>query len=92
MINGDPYIERISGFRTFISLLGSAVIGLGLYQGIEFVFNNRPSDMVPLIPVFFRRMISAVKFPLGSDHYKFYLSMDMTKNINVLESFTKNYR
>lgn len=89
MINGEPYIERISRFDTFVSLLRSAVIGLGLYQGIELIFNSGPSDIFKLMPVLFRRMLWAIKFPLESDSYKIYLSNDMSKNINTLKNFAK---
>lgn len=92
MINGDPYIEKISWFGTFVSLLRSAVIGLGLYQGIELIFNGRPGDIFKMMPVLLRRMVWAIKFPLESANYKIYLSDDMSKNITLLENFTKNYR
>lgn len=92
LMNGDPRIEKISGFRALVSLIGSAVIGLGLYQGIEFVFNNKPQDIISLTPVFIRRMIAAVKLSSRSESYKIYLSRDTAKNMNVFENFVKNHR
>jgi hypothetical protein len=68
LINGDPYIEKISGLRAFVSLIGSAIIGFGLYQGIEFVFNNPVKEIISLIPVFAKRTVSAVKFAKDSEH------------------------
>jgi hypothetical protein len=90
LMNGDPYMEKTSGYGAFISLIGSAVIGLGLYQGMEFVFSNKPKEIISIIPVFFRRLISAVKFSLRTESYKIYLSRDTAKNMNVLVDFLEN--
>ncbi|MGH7889916.1 MAG: hypothetical protein ACRENF_05125, partial [Thermodesulfobacteriota bacterium] len=87
LINGDPYIEKISGYRAFVSLIGAAVIGFGLYQGLEFVFNNPLKEIMILIPVFFRRTKSAINFAKETDCYQIYLSRDTEKNFRVLEEF-----
>lgn len=92
LINGDPYIEKISKLRAFHSLISSAVIGLGLYQGIEFVFSNKSQDIMSLTPTFIKRMISAVKFSSSTESYKIYLSRDTAKNIDLLVNFTQNHR
>ncbi len=87
LINGDPRIEKITGYRAFLSLIGSAVIGFGLYQGLEFVFNNPLKETIILIPVFFRRTVSAINFAKEADCYQIYLSRDTEKNFRVLEDF-----
>lgn len=87
LMNGDPYIEEITGFRTFISLIGSAVIGFGLYQGMEFVFNNPVKEIISLVPVFLKRAVSAIKFAKEADCYRIYLSRDTQRNFRVLEEY-----
>jgi len=87
LINGDPYIEKITGYRAFASLVGAAVIGFGLYQGIEFIFNNPIKELLSLVPVFFRRTVSAINFAKETDSYQIYLSRDTGKNLSVLEDF-----
>ena len=88
--NGDPYIESISTYRTFKSLIGGAVIGFGLYQGMEFVFNNPITDIMSLLPVFFRRTISAIRFARETQGYRILLSRDIEKNYKIFEDFIIN--
>jgi hypothetical protein len=92
LINGDPYIEKISGPRAFASLIGSAIIGFGLYQGMEFVFNNPLKEIISLVPVFIKRTVSSVKFANEAEHYRIYLSRDTEKNFRVLEEFVLNLK
>jgi len=87
LINGDPYIEKITGYRAFVSLIGAAVIGFGLYQGLEFVFNNPLKEIMTLTPVFLRRTASAINFAKETDCYQIYLSRDTEKNFRALEEF-----
>ncbi len=90
LINGEPYIEKASRRKTFSNLLGSAVIGFGLYQGMEFVFNSSPQEIFSRLPVFIKRLASALKFSFGTDSYQIYLSRDSSKNFHVFEEFIAN--
>lgn len=87
LINGDPYIEKSSRYKAIVNLIGSAVIGFGLYQGMEFVFNNPPRELMSRLPVFLRRIASAINFIKGTESYQIYLSRDTEKNIRVFEEF-----
>lgn len=90
LINGEARIEEVSRLKTFNHLFGSAVIGFGLYQGMEFVFNNSPWDIIKRFPVLINRLICAVKFSFGTKGYQIYLSRDSSQNIRVLEEFLLN--
>lgn len=92
LINGDPYVEQISGYGAFTSLIGSAIIGFGLYQGMEFVFNNPLKEIITLVPVFFRRTVSAIKFVKETDCYQIFLSRDTEKNFSVFKEFIANLK
>ncbi len=90
LINGNPYIEKSSYFETLKSLMSAAVIGLGLYQGMEFVFNNSPGEIFSRVPVFGRRLYAALKLAATAESYKIFLGRDHSENINILEEFLKN--
>lgn len=89
LINGNPYIEKSSRFETLKSLMSAAVIGLGLYQGMEFVFNNSPGEIFSRVPVFGRRLYAALKLTATAESYKIFLGRDHSENINVLEEFLR---
>jgi len=93
LMNGTPYIEKASRYDTLTNLMGSAVLGLGLYQGMEFVFNNSPWELFRRLPVFLKRLTAALKFAVTTDSYQIYLCRDSTENIRILTNFvTDNYR
>jgi len=89
LINGNPYIERMSRFATLKSLMSAAVIGLGLYQGMEFVFNSSPGEIFSRVPVFLRRLWTALKLTATVESYRIFLGRDQSKNIKILEGFLK---
>ena len=87
LINGDPYIEKLSYIATLNSLMSAAVIGLGLYQGMEFVFNSSPGEIFSRIPVFFRRLYTALKLTATAESYRIFLGRNQSENIKILEEF-----
>ncbi|MEW6143685.1 MAG: hypothetical protein AB1598_01580 [Thermodesulfobacteriota bacterium] len=92
LINGDPRIEKISGYGIFKSLIGGAIIGFGLYQGMEFVFNNPLRDTLSLLSVFYKRTVSAIRFARETTGYRILLSRDTEKNFRKFEEFIVNLR
>ena len=90
LMNGEARIEKVSGLRTFNHLFGNAVIGFGLYQGMEFIFNNSPWEIIKRLPVLINRLICAVKFSFITKGYQMYLSRDSSQNMRVLEEFLFN--
>lgn len=89
LINGNPYIEKLSCFATLNSLMSAAVIGLGLYQGMEFVFNSSPGEIFSRLPVFVRRLYTALKLTATVESYRIFLGRDQAENIKMLEEFLK---
>ncbi|HML94131.1 MAG TPA: hypothetical protein PKC29_01745 [Thermodesulfobacteriota bacterium] len=89
LINGNPYIEKMSRFATLNSLMSAAVIGLGLYQGMEFVFNSSPGEIFSRVPVFIRRLYTALKLTATAESYRIFLGRDQSENIKILEEFLR---
>lgn len=90
LLNGEPYIEKSGLIDTLRNLTSAAVIGFGLYQGMEFVFNSSPRELFSRLPVFVRRFRSAVRLAREAESYKIFLSRDPLKNLRLIEEFLKN--
>jgi hypothetical protein len=87
VLNGTPAIERASKAAALAALMRDAVIGVGLYQGVEFLFNHSSWEVVGKAAVVWRRLLRAVRLAMRSDVYRFTLSTDVARNCRVLEDF-----
>jgi hypothetical protein len=87
VLNGQPSVHSLSRFRIFKILLRDAVIGIGLYQGMEFLFQSSSWDVLSKLPVFFKRLRRAVRLTLSSDPYLLVLGNDVCQNAQVLQQF-----
>jgi hypothetical protein len=90
LINGEPTIEEVSKRRVLSSLLRNAVVGVGLYQGLEFILNNSTWDVLSKSHIFYRRLILAFKFSLTTKSYQFNLSRDISRNVQVFKQVIEN--
>jgi len=86
-LNADPFIKKASKTKAFSFLLKQAVIGMGLYQGLEFILNNSAWEILSKIPVLFRRTVRVLQLTLGSKAYVFFLSRDVSKNAEFFKDF-----
>lgn len=91
VLNGEPSVTRISRSRIFSMLLRDAVIGIGLYQGMEFVFSQSSWEVLSKFPVFLKRFLRAVKLTFTSDPYLLILSNDIERNTQTLLNFLDNH-
>ncbi len=87
ILNGEVSIENISKRKVFGCLLRDAVIGIGLYQGLEFIINNSTWEILSKIPTFFKRLILAFKLTLISKTYRLTLSGDIAQNTRIFKEF-----
>lgn len=86
-LKGKPYIEKITKTKAFGALFRDAVIGIGLYQGMEFIFSNSVREVFLKIPIIFRRLILAIKLNRLSKTYRFVLSNDIGQNVCLFKDF-----
>jgi hypothetical protein len=87
VLNGTPAIVRASRAAAIKALMRDAVIGVGLYQGVEFLFNHTTWEAVAKGALVWRRFLRAVSLARRSEVYQFTLSTDVARNCEVLESF-----
>jgi hypothetical protein len=87
VLNGTPAIERASKRAALSALLRDAVFGVGLYQGVEFMFSHSSWEALGKGALVFRRFRRAARLAAAADVYRFTLSSDVPANCRVLEAF-----
>jgi len=89
-INGPPSIRKIPKRKILRSLLRDAVIGVGLYQGLEFMLSHSVWSSVRQIGTALKRATVAWKLLRNVETYELTLSRDIQKNRQVLSEFVRN--
>ena len=87
VLNGTPAIERASKRAALAALLRDAVFGVGLYQGVEFMFSHSTWEAVGKGALVWQRFRRAARLAAAADVYRFTLSSDVPANCRVLEAF-----
>lgn len=90
VLGREPSIKAASKYLALKEFLKNSVIGLGLYQGIEYVFQKGPKEIVRKIPLGISRLNNALKAINRSKTFEFYLSPAKDKNSQLLIEFLKN--
>jgi hypothetical protein len=89
-INGPPSIRKIPKRKILRSLLRDAVIGVGLYQGLEFMLSHSVWSSVRQIGTALKRASIAWKLLRNVETYELTLSRDIQQNRQVLSEFVRN--
>jgi len=87
MLNGAPRIHPASFWAAFRSLFRDAVVGVGLYQGVEFLFSHNSWEVLKRIRTGLTRLNLSFKLLRRSRLYGFALSRDPGANAALLCSF-----
>jgi len=90
LINGEPSIYKGSKLNALSSLIRDAVIGVGLYQGLEFIIHSSSWEVLAKIKIVTKRFIKAVKLTLSSRVYQMNFSPNIEKNAETLKEFIEN--
>jgi len=89
VLNGQPLIEKVTKCKVLKSLIRDSVIGVGLYQGLEFMLNKSMWSSLSLIGTACKRFVIAVKLLRNSDTYSMTLSSDVDDNVQVFKEFVR---
>ena len=90
VLNGKPEIELASKRKILSALLRDAVVGVGLYQGVEFIFRSSPWEVLSKFKIVFKRFISAVKLTWRSKTFQITLTRDVENNVKVFKEFIRD--
>ena len=91
VLNGTAAVTPISKFPVFKALIRDAVIGIGLYQGVEFLFSHSSLEVLSKFWLAAKRLRFAAKLIRTAQTYQLTLSNDIQENARVLKHFIKNY-
>jgi hypothetical protein len=89
VLNGTPSIRAIPKHRVLKSLLRDSIIGVGLYQGLEFMFSHSVWGNARQLATLARRALVAWKMLRRAQTYEFVLSGDVDENRRVLGEFAQ---
>lgn len=89
VLNGTPSIEEIPKYRVLKSLFRDAIVGVGLYQGLEFMFSHSAWSNARQLATLLRRTVVAWKMLRRAHTYRFTLSGDVAANRRVLGEFAR---
>jgi hypothetical protein len=89
ILSGTPSIVRCPKGEILSTLIRDAVIGIGLYQGLEFIINRSTWEALSKVTTVFKRFFLAYKLVRVSKTYRFTLSNDITQNIGVFKEFVQ---
>ncbi|MFA5275530.1 MAG: hypothetical protein WC417_01375 [Candidatus Omnitrophota bacterium] len=87
---GDAsYIKPLSKYSALEELVENSVVGVGLYQGSEFLIQRGIWGFIKKSPVLFSRFRNAVRSLLGAKTYTFVIGSDREKNAETFLNFCK---
>ena len=89
ILTGTPSIERFSKREVLSPLIKHVVIGIGLYQGLEFIISRSVWEVLTKIHVVFKRFFLALKLVRLAKTYRFTLSNDISQNTCVFKEFIR---
>jgi hypothetical protein len=87
VLNGRPAIRPASRRSALASLVRDAVIGIGLYQGLEFMLSRSSWEIVSQAGTVSRRLALATRLALAARTYHMSHSGDVAENARVLSEF-----
>ncbi len=89
-LGNESYIKPLSKYETLKELVENSVIGVGLYQGAEFLIQRGIVGLFRKSPVLFSRFKNAVRTLSGAKTYSFILGFDRKKNVETFLNFCQN--
>lgn len=85
-------VEPTTRYALFKFLIRDLVIGMGIFQGVEFLFRNRLSGLVRHSQVMASRLRSAVALSRRGRPYIFRMGRNIERNIETLDRFLETQR
>lgn len=86
----ESNIHPLSKLRTLQEFVKNSVIGLGLYQGMEFMLQRSIFELLGKAPIAVSRLRNACKVVWASKTYSFTIGFDKNKNVETLLEFIEN--
>ncbi len=85
--SNDCRIEPVGIGEKYQSMVANCVVGLGLFQGLEFLLNHKPMELVSKFGVSWSRLRNARKLFARSQVYRLILGRDQQHNASTVREF-----
>lgn len=82
-------IKKISKYYAFKQLVQNSVVGLGLYQGVEFLFQRGLWEALKKSGVILSRLKNSCKILSQASSYSFIIGPDRSKNVKEFMDFCR---
>lgn len=89
VLNGRPSIRKVAKRVALKTLMRDAVVGVGLYQGVEFLFSESNLEIIKKVNIFFRRLYLVLKLLNYSKTYQAVLSNHIQENADSIMGFIR---
>ena len=86
-LGNESSIKPLSKYETLKELVEDSVVGVGLYQGAEFLIQRGVIGLFRKSPILFSRFKNAVRALSGSKTYSFVIGFDRKKNVETFLNF-----
>lgn len=90
VLNGTPAIRKIPKYKVLKSITRDAIIGVGLYQGLEFMLSHSPWTTIAQVGTVVKRAIVAWKMLRRAETYSFVITRDIDENRRVFGEFARS--
>ncbi len=87
VLAGDPSIAEVSRWAIFRTLWRDAVLGIGLYQGLEFLVSRSSWELVYRVPILVRRLRLAATLARRAKAYRLTANRDAAATLALVRRF-----
>ena len=89
-LNGAPSIAHVARRKVLSTLVRDAVIGMGLYQGLEYLCTNSTWDVAARASFAIRRFRAALRLSLTAEPYQMVISRNPELNARLVVDFLQS--
>jgi hypothetical protein len=90
VLNGPTVIEPVSRATILSALIRDAVVGIGLFQGLEFLVNRSFVELGRKVPALTRRLILAGQLARAARGFRLTVSRDHAETARVARGFIES--
>lgn len=90
IIKGERYLGKGANIRSitypaaWYEMFKNCIVGLGLYQGLEYAINVHPAELFGKLFLGLKRAKACTKFLFGTQKYEFQMGVEPKKNAECL--------
>jgi hypothetical protein len=88
-LSAEPKILPATYRQAFSGMFKNSIIGVGLFQGIEFLFQEGILEIFKMLPIAVSRTVNALRLLAGAKYYELYLCPDREKNASLVAEFLR---